>query len=95
MDINLVESQMTSLPKVVELPPKTDVSMAVATTSTGITVPSSSSTSITTTTPKHGGPATAPTLPKCLNCDYRSSQGTDMVEHGTFYFLLTVNNWLT
>ncbi|VDK68662.1 unnamed protein product [Litomosoides sigmodontis] len=81
IDTDLAESQTTNLSKVIEPPPKTDVSMAVATTSTGNTIPSSLSTSLTTTAPRYGGSGTAPTLPKCLNCDYRSSQGTDMVEH--------------
>ncbi|KAL4003570.1 hypothetical protein ACH3XW_8155 [Acanthocheilonema viteae] len=80
--IDLVESQMTNSPKAMELS-KTDVSIATTTTSTGITIPSSSPTSLTTTS-RHSGSTTsttASTLPKCLNCDYRSSQGTDMVEH--------------
>ncbi|CAG9536476.1 unnamed protein product [Cercopithifilaria johnstoni] len=77
---DLIESQMTNPAKVIELS-KTDVPMATATTSAGITIPSSSSSTSLTTTTRHGGSATSPMLPKCLNCDYRSSQGTDMVEH--------------
>lgn len=93
--IDLVESQMTSPPKVIELS-RTDVPIATATTSTGVTVPLSSSASSTTTTPKQDGSTTlasSPALPKCLNCDYRSSQGTDMVEHGIFQFFFIVNNF--
>uniref|UniRef100_A0A0R3RG83 C2H2-type domain-containing protein n=1 Tax=Elaeophora elaphi TaxID=1147741 RepID=A0A0R3RG83_9BILA len=81
--IDLIESPLPAPKKVIE-PSKTDVSMATVTTSGGITVPSLSSTSLTATTSKLDGcttSVTTPTLPKCLNCDYRSSQGTDMVEH--------------
>ncbi|EJW87959.1 zinc finger protein [Wuchereria bancrofti] len=69
---DLLEGQMTSPLKLAELS-KTGMAVTTSTTSTGVTILSSPSTSTTSTT--------APVLPKCLNCDYRSSQGTDMVEH--------------
>ncbi|VIO91350.1 Uncharacterized protein BM_BM16924 [Brugia malayi] len=69
---DLMEDQVTSPLKLAELP-KTDMTVATSTKSSGVIIPSSPSTSTTS--------ASAPALPKCLNCDYRSSQGTDMVEH--------------
>uniref|UniRef100_A8Q6R2 Zinc finger, C2H2 type family protein n=1 Tax=Brugia malayi TaxID=6279 RepID=A8Q6R2_BRUMA len=77
---DLMEDQVTSPLKLAELP-KTDMTVATSTKSSGVIIPSSPSTSTTS--------ASAPALPKCLNCDYRSSQGTDMVEHGIFIFFLT------
>ncbi|OZC09471.1 zinc finger, C2H2 type [Onchocerca flexuosa] len=81
--IDLLESQMTNPHEVVELS-KVDESIVTATTSAGATTASSTSTSLTTTAKGQDGSttlATTPMLPKCLICDYRSSQGTDMVEH--------------
>uniref|UniRef100_A0A8R1Y1L6 C2H2-type domain-containing protein n=1 Tax=Onchocerca volvulus TaxID=6282 RepID=A0A8R1Y1L6_ONCVO len=81
--IDLMKSQMMNPQEVVELS-KIDESVAKATTSTGTTTASSTSTSLTTIAKRQDGSttlATAPMLPKCLICDYRSSQGTDMVEH--------------
>ncbi|KAM3723331.1 putative zinc finger protein [Dirofilaria immitis] len=81
--INSLDSQMMNSQKVVELP-KTDVSVATVTTSARVTITSSSSTFLTASAIRQNESATSattPMLPKCLICDYRSSQGTDMVEH--------------
>lgn len=89
-------NQITDTPKVIERS-KTNVSLEAATTSKEVTISSSLSRTPSTRTPRHDGSmalATATALPKCLNCDYRSSQGTDMVEHGTFHILLIVHRLL-
>uniref|UniRef100_A0A915Q4T5 C2H2-type domain-containing protein n=1 Tax=Setaria digitata TaxID=48799 RepID=A0A915Q4T5_9BILA len=85
--IDSVESQRTTPQKGTELL-KTDVSMATVTTAAGATISFLSPTSSSATATRNeiskqdvATSATAQSLPKCLICDYRSSQGTDMVEH--------------